>query len=71
MSWQERIKQNPKVLGGKPAVKGTRLSVELIVGLLGDGWTHDEILKNYPRLTTEDILACLQYASAMLQTEKV
>ena len=71
MSWQERIEQRPEVLGGKPVVKGTRLSVELVVGLLGDGWTQEEILRNYPRLTVEDILACLQYASAMLQAEKV
>lgn len=71
MSWQERIELNPDVLAGKPVVKGTRLAVELIVGLLGDGWTQEEILKNYPRLTVQDILACLQYASAMLQAEKV
>lgn len=71
MSWQERIEQRPEVLGGKPVVKGTRLSVELIIGLLGDGWTQEELLKNYPRLTADDILACLQYASARLQAEEV
>lgn len=71
MGWEERIELRPDVLVGKPVVRGTRLSVELIVQLLADGWSFEEILDSYPRLEREDILACLQYASDRLQSERV
>lgn len=71
MNWQERIIIDPEILVGKPVIKGTRLAVEFIVDLLAQGWTEDEILRNYPGLTHEDIRACLQYASEVLRTEKV
>ncbi len=64
----ERIEINPKVLAGKPVIKGTRLSVQFIVGLLGQGVTMDEILQEYYRLTKEDILACLVFASKTLES---
>jgi len=70
-NWQERIEVNPKVLLGKPVIRGTRIAVELIVDLLAEGWTQEQILDNYPRLTREDILAALKYASETLKTEKV
>jgi uncharacterized protein (DUF433 family) len=69
--WQERIVIDPQILLGKPVVKGTRLAVEFIVDLLSQGWTEAEILKNYPGLTHEDILACLAYAGELLRAEKV
>lgn len=62
----ERISADPKVLGGKPVVKGTRLSVEFIVERLADGWTEEQLLDNYPGLTHEDVSACLRYASETL-----
>jgi uncharacterized protein (DUF433 family) len=71
VGWQERIELNPKVLAGKPVVKGTRLAVEFIVDLLAQGWSEDAVLNNYPGLTADDIRACLQYASAVLHAEKV
>ena len=71
MQWQERITLDPNVLVGKPVIKGTRLAVEFIVELLAQGWTEEDILRNYPGLTTEDIRACLAYASQVLQTERV
>jgi uncharacterized protein (DUF433 family) len=71
MDWKNRIAIDPNVLVGKPVVKGTRVAVEFVVGLLAQGWTEDEVLRNYPRLGREDIRACLQYASAVLQAEKV
>lgn len=71
MNWQERISISREVLNGKPVVKGTRLAVEFIVDLLARGWSEAEILRNYPGLTREDILACLAYASDVLRTEKV
>ncbi len=69
--WQERITIDPNVLTGKPVIKGTRLAVEFIIELLANGWTEAEIFRNYPGITHEDILACLQYAGAILKAEKV
>lgn len=71
MDWKERITLDPEVLLGKPVVKGTRLAVEFIIGLLAQGWSETEILQNYPGLTHEDILACLGYASTILHEERV
>jgi uncharacterized protein (DUF433 family) len=69
--WHERITVDPDILVGKPVIRGTRLAVEFIVGLLAQGWSEKEILRNYPGLAREDIHACLAYASAALQTERV
>ena len=71
MNWQGRIVIDPKILTGKPTVKGTRLAVEFIVDLLAQGWTEAEIVRNYPGLKHEDILACLAYASELLKSERV
>ena len=61
MKWQERITIDPRIHVGKPIVRGTRLSVEFITGLLAQGWSEKEILRNYPDLDQDDIKACLQY----------
>ena len=66
-----RIALAPDVLAGKPVVRGTRLAVEFVVGLMADGWSEADILQNYPGITHEDILACLAYARDMLGSEKV
>src|SRR5947209_9696841 len=71
MSWQDRIVIDPAILVGKPVVKGTRLAVEFVIDLLAQGWTEADVLKNYPGLTREDILACLAYAGERLRSEKV
>ncbi len=71
MDWRARIAVDPEVLTGKPVIRGTRLSVEFVVDLLARGWMEADILKNYPGLTREDILACLAYASEVLRAEKV
>ena len=70
MNWQERIVADPKVLAGKPVIKGTRMAVEFILDLLAGEWSEAEVLQNYPRLTHEDIQACLSYASALIKSEK-
>jgi uncharacterized protein (DUF433 family) len=62
---------DPEILVGKPTIKGTRLAVEFIIDLLAEGWSHADILSNYPGLTVEDIQACLSYVSVMLKAEKV
>lgn len=71
MVWQERIVVDPAILVGKPVVKGTRLAVEFIIDLLAQGWNDEELLRNYPGLTHEDIHACLRYASEILKAERV
>jgi len=71
MDWQQHIVADPAVLTGKPVVKGTRLGVEFILGLLAQGWSEAEILRNYPGLRREQILACVAYAQARLSEEKV
>ena len=67
----DRIVVDPKILTGKPVVRGTRISVELVVALLAAGWSHAQILASYPHLSEEDIRACLGYASELLREEKV
>ena len=69
--WKARITVNPKVLAGKPIIKGTRIAVEFILDLLANGWTTEKILKNYPQLKKEDITAVLKYATEILTEEKV
>ena len=59
--WKDRIIKNPQILAGKPTVKGTRISVELITDLLEGGHSRDEIILDYPHITLEDIEACVQY----------
>ncbi len=70
MGWQDRIILDPKVLSGKPVVKGTRLAVEFVVGLLAQGWNESDLVRNYPGLTRDDILACLSYAQDRLASER-
>jgi uncharacterized protein (DUF433 family) len=71
MNWQDRITVNPKVLVGKPVIKGTRLAVEFIVDLLARGWTAERILQEYDHITADDIQACLAYASEVLKSERL
>jgi uncharacterized protein (DUF433 family) len=59
----EHIELNPKIMRGKPVIKGTRLTVQYILNLLANGETIDEITKEYEDIKREDILACLLYAS--------
>jgi uncharacterized protein (DUF433 family) len=71
MAWQDRIVLDPQVLVGKPTVRGTRIAVELIIDLLAQGWTQEQLLDSYPSLTPDDIRACLAYASEVLHSERV
>lgn len=67
----ERIEINPKVMVGKPIIKGTRIPVDLILKMLSQGISTEEILEEYPHLTKEDIQAALAYAAEVLETEEV
>jgi uncharacterized protein (DUF433 family) len=60
---------HPAILVGKPTVKGRRLSVELILGWLAQGWTREMLLDSYPQLAREDILAALAFAAAKMREE--
>ena len=71
MTPADRIHADPRVLAGKPVVRGTRIAVELVIDLLAAGWTHAQIVENYPGITEDDIRACLAYASELLHSEKV
>ena len=61
-----RITVNPEIFGGKPIIRGMRISVELILSLLAQGETRESLLEDYPGLEPEDILACLAYAHAVI-----
>lgn len=61
--WRDRIVKDPLILAGKPTVKGTRISVELIVDLLDGGRSEADIIRMYSHITSEDIRACREYAA--------
>ena len=69
MNWRNYIHSNPNVLLGKPVVKGTRLSVEFILGLFAVGWTEQQILESYPTLSKESIRAIFVFAVECMQDE--
>jgi uncharacterized protein (DUF433 family) len=64
-----RIVSDPDILGGKPCVKGTRISVEFILELVAAGASRGDILREYPRLTTEDVEEALRYAVHFLEND--
>ncbi len=66
MTITDRIEINPKVILGKPVIRGTRILVELILRKLGEGAKEGELLEAYPRLTKEDIQAAIRYAADTL-----
>jgi len=67
----ERIEINPDIMMGKPVIRGTRITVEIILRKLSQGISIEEILADYPRLTREDIYAALSYAAEALSTEEL
>jgi uncharacterized protein (DUF433 family) len=70
MKWQSHISQNSAVMGGKPVIKGTRITVAHILELLGNGWPAADILDSCPGLTAEDIQAAQAYAAAYIEMEE-
>jgi uncharacterized protein (DUF433 family) len=71
MNANDFISLDPAVLAGKPVVKGARIAVEFVIGLMAEGWSDADILANYPGLRQEDLRACLAYARDSLSSEKV
>lgn len=69
MNWRDHIHSDPDVMMGKPIVKGTRLSVEFLLGLFAEGWTEQQVLDNYPTLSQEDIRAMFAFAVECMRDE--
>lgn len=71
MDWRQYIHSEPKILLGKPTVKGTRLSVEFILGLFANGWTVQQVLENYPTLTPEAVQAVFVFVGECMRDESL
>jgi uncharacterized protein (DUF433 family) len=71
MTITDRIEINPKVMMGKPVIRGTRITVELILRKISEGATEKELVEAYPRLTREDIKAAIRYAADTLAHEEM
>jgi len=71
MIYTDRIVADQKVMLGKPVIKGTRITVELILNKLSEGMSIDEIIQAYPHLTKEDILAVLSYSADVISKEEI
>jgi uncharacterized protein (DUF433 family) len=71
MNWKERIIADPAILCGKPAIRGTRLSVGFLLGLLTEGWTTQQVLESYPQLQPADLQALFAYTSECVQDEEL
>lgn len=69
MNWRDYIHADPAILTGKPVVRGTRLSVDFLLELFALGWTHQQVLENYPRLTPESLRAVFAFAAEAMQEE--
>lgn len=71
INWREYIHSDPDVLLGKPVVKGTRLSVEFILGLFAEGWSEQQIIENYPQLTSEVLRAVFAFTTDCMREESL
>lgn len=71
MTYTDRIVSDQKIMLGKPVIKGTRITVELILKKLSEGMTIEELLEAYPHLIKEDILAVLSYSADVISREEI
>jgi uncharacterized protein (DUF433 family) len=67
--WKDRITVDPNVLVGKPIIRGTRISVDLLMDRLADGWTIEDITASYPRVTRDDVLAAIAFVTEVFREE--
>lgn len=67
----DRIVVNPKIFGGKPIIKGTRIAVSLILDLLSSGMSVRDIISEYPQLSEKDVLAAMRYAAQLIEKEQI
>ena len=66
MKWTDHIQADPAILGGKPVLKGTRLAVDFVLGLLAEGWTTEQLFAEYPQVTDDAVRAVFAYAAEAL-----
>ncbi|SFP64235.1 DUF433 domain-containing protein [Parafilimonas terrae] len=71
MNWKDYITTDPAVLFGKPVIRNTRIPVELLLEKMAGGYSNDELLKAYPKITLNDLQACLLFAAESIKHEKV
>ncbi len=69
MAYKDKIVSTPDILLGKPIIKGTRISVEIILKKLSEGQTIDDLLNAFPNIKKDDIMACLEYSAEVLSSE--
>ena len=69
VNWRDHVHSDPKILLGKPIIKGTRLSVELVLELYAEGWTNKMILESYPTIKKEDLTAVFLYLKECMENE--
>jgi len=70
MDWREHIHSDPEILSGKPVVKGTRLSVDLLLELFANGWSEEQVLESYPNLTRDSLRAMFAFAAESTRDER-
>ena len=71
MDYKERIESNPEIMLGKPIIKGTRITVEIILKKMSDGMNIDELIEAYPHLSEQDIRAALSYSAEVISKEEI
>lgn len=71
VSVMERIEINPAVCSGKPVIRGTRIMVRNILGMVAGGYTTERVLESYPELTPDDVMAALEYAARVVDEDQV
>ena len=69
MDWQNYIHSNPEILLGKPVIKGTRVSVDFVLGLFANGWSKEQVLENYQGITIDALQAVFAFAAECLREE--
>lgn len=69
MDWRQHIHADPRVLAGKPTVKGTRLGVDFLLGLFPEGWTAEQVLASYPTLSPEALHAVFDFAAESVREQ--
>ncbi len=70
MDWKNHIESDPAICGGRPHIKGTRLAVEFMLGLMAAGWSEVQILDSYPHIGEADLRAVFAFAQALIEEEK-
>jgi uncharacterized protein (DUF433 family) len=71
MNTHQTIVRNPEIMNGKPIIKGTRITVEIVLKKLSEGANYDDLMKLYPQITAIDILTCLEYASSIISNDEL